>query len=175
MFLSQLFIDLESMHLDYDKAQEAKTLKGFLSNILGYLFSFYCIFKTIMSFLNILMNPTFGQDPTTRILNFFVHKLGFQLDLEFWTSNISFLVVGLMAVFAIRGFLLQLAKLTEVTAFNTDLPILFVTQLMGFYLQSVMLMLRISLPKQYRYALLILIRNDCYVWRCSHSILFEMV
>jgi hypothetical protein len=128
-----------------------------------------------MSILNILLNPTYGQDPTTRILNFFVHKLGFQLDLEFWTANISFLVVGLMAVFAIRGFLLQVAKLTESTAFNTDLPILFVTQLMGFYLQSVMLMLRISLPKQYRYLVLTWIRNDCHVRGCSYTVLHEVV
>jgi golgi pH regulator len=153
MFLNQLFLDLESLNLDYEKTKNAKTFKGVYSNILGYIFSVYCIFKVFMSILNLILDPATGQDPTTRVLFLLVHRLQYDLDIEFWTANLSFTLVGLMAIFAVRGFIIQISRVSDSASFNSDLPVLFMTQLMGFYLQSVMLMLRLSLPKQYRYSI----------------------
>ncbi|KAI8895012.1 Abscisic acid G-protein coupled receptor-domain-containing protein [Globomyces pollinis-pini] len=160
LFISQLFIELDSLHVDRDRAKIAKSWKGLYSNALGYFFSIYCIFKVLSSTINIVVNPTNGEDPVTRFLNILVHKVGLELDLEFWSAQLSFAFIGIMVVVAVRGFLIQFLKISKITTSTiSDLPIAFFTHLMAFYLQSVVLMMRVNLPEKHR-AIMILVMGD---------------
>ncbi|KAJ3373262.1 Golgi pH regulator B [Kappamyces sp. JEL0680] len=151
MFVNQLFSDLDSMHHDRDKVMLAKTWRGIYSNILGYIFSVYCIFKVISSIVNIILNPEPGQDPVTRVLSVVDSSLGLGLDLEFWSAQLSFLFIGLMVVMAVRGLLVQFSRVSQVaTSSISDLPILLFTHLMSFYLLSVVIMIRMNLAVRYR-------------------------
>jgi hypothetical protein len=94
MFVKQLFIELESLNTDRDKVK-SNSLKGMYFNVLGVVFSLYCFFKVIISIFNIILDPKRGQDPASKILNFVQSKLGYDVDLDYWSGTLSFIVVGL--------------------------------------------------------------------------------
>ncbi|KAJ3260647.1 hypothetical protein HK103_000257 [Boothiomyces macroporosus] len=151
MFLTQMFMDYDNLLLDREKSKLATSWRGIYSNILGYFFSFYCIYKVLTSIINLIFSRTNGKDIVTRILNIMVHWLGLDLDLEFWSAQLSFILIGIMVIVAVRGFIMQFSKVSLMaTTTDSDSPIAFLTHLMGFYLSSVVLMLRINLPVQYR-------------------------
>ncbi|KAJ3313969.1 hypothetical protein HDV04_001275 [Boothiomyces sp. JEL0838] len=151
MFLTQMFMDYDNLLLDREKSKLATSWRGIYSNILGYFFSFYCIYKVLTSIINLIFSRTNGKDIVTRILNIMVHWVGLDLDLEFWSAQLSFILIGIMVIVAVRGFIMQFSKVSLMaTTTNSDSPIAFLTHLMGFYLSSVVLMLRINLPVQYR-------------------------
>ena len=151
MFMTQMHFDLDAMHLDRERFQLARTWRGVYNNLLGYIFSFYCVFKVLSSIYNIILNPQPGKDPVSRILNIIVHSLGIPLDLEFWSAQLSFVFIGVMVVMAVRGLLINLSKVNQVTATTTaDLPILLFSHIISFYILSVVIMIRLNIAEQYR-------------------------
>ena len=44
----QIFGELDDLHVDFDRVKQAKTWQGIYFNVLGYIFSLYCIYKVIM-------------------------------------------------------------------------------------------------------------------------------
>ncbi|KAJ3323126.1 hypothetical protein HDV06_002138 [Boothiomyces sp. JEL0866] len=113
MFMTQMFMDYDNLLLDRDKSLLATSWRGIYSNILGYFFSFYCIYKVLTSIINLLFNRGNGKDIVTRILNIMVHWVGLDLDLEFWSAQLSFILIGVMVIVAVRGFILQFSKVKE--------------------------------------------------------------
>ncbi|KAJ3101313.1 Golgi pH regulator B [Phlyctochytrium bullatum] len=124
---------------------DSKTAKGKLFNVLGYFFSAYCVYK-VFSVL------TGGTDPVTHMINVAVHWLGYTLDVDYVSQQLSFVFIGGLVVFSIRGVLIQFAKVfrTFSGSISTDSIILFLTHLMGMYFISTVLMMRMNLPPQYR-------------------------
>ena len=49
LVLRQLFISLDEMNYDLARARDYGTWKGLYTNLMGYVFSFYCIFKVATS------------------------------------------------------------------------------------------------------------------------------
>ncbi|KAJ3270561.1 hypothetical protein HDV01_007711 [Terramyces sp. JEL0728] len=140
MFLNQMFVDYDNLLVDREKSLLATSWRGIYTNLLGYFFSFYCIYKVFTSMINLIFNRSNGKDIVTRILNIMVHWVGLDLDLEFWSAQLSFILIGVMVIVAVRGFILQFSKVSLMaTTTNSDTPIAFLTHLMGFYLSSVAL------------------------------------
>lgn len=52
-----------------------------------------------------------------------VDKLKWEIDVPFWSQQISFLCVGLIIVASIRGLLLQMAKVHQAGGARRDSPL----------------------------------------------------
>lgn len=81
-----------------------------------------------------------------------VHYFNVNFDVEFWSQQISFLLVGSIVLASIRGFLLQLLKVVRAFSYfdQSNVMVLFMAQIMGMYFVSSVLMLRSNIPSQYR-------------------------
>ncbi|KAF9976907.1 Golgi pH regulator B [Actinomortierella ambigua] len=148
----QLFLDIDDMYMEKSRLELAKTWQGQYSNAMGYIFSAYCIYKLLMAFINILFNRVGSTDPITAIISRFISHTNMKIDVRFWSQQLSFFFVGLMIFLSIRGLLSQLLKFFR--AFSRKVSssniILFLAQLMGLYFLSSILMMRSSLPEEYR-------------------------
>ncbi|XJO75152.1 hypothetical protein BDV3_005871 [Batrachochytrium dendrobatidis] len=174
LMLDSLFMDLDDLLVDKERLKEAKTLRGVFNNIFGYIFSVYCIFKTIMAAVNIMFRRQGETDPVTRTLDILVHNVGIELDVNLWAKDISFLLLGVLVIVSVRGLLVQFAKVS--VAFSSSISqtsiILFMAHTMGFYFLSVVLMLRVNLPVQQRCTNLTVIICSCLIY-ISNGILID--
>ncbi|KND04011.1 uncharacterized protein SPPG_01458 [Spizellomyces punctatus DAOM BR117] len=150
--MQQLFMDLDDLNSERERIKYSKTFKGHYFNILGYIFSAYCLWKVFTSTLNIVFNRVGGTDPVTHGLNLLVHHVGIEVDVTFWAPQLSFVFVGVLVVCSIRGLLIQFMKFFR--AFSSSLSpnniVLFLAHVMGMYFLSTVLMMRMSVPPQYR-------------------------
>lgn len=90
----QLFQDLQLMSAEQMQYRASRTLRGQLFNILGYLFSLYCVFKMVSSVLNIVFKRVTDTDPASRLIQLFLlYILDIEIDVRFWSQHISFLLV----------------------------------------------------------------------------------
>ncbi|KAI8916207.1 Abscisic acid G-protein coupled receptor-domain-containing protein, partial [Gorgonomyces haynaldii] len=147
LILSHFISELDSLHQDmeYQKTRE-------WTNFLGIFFAIYCIYKTIASLFNILLHSNGGSDPATTVLVMLTTWFGFDVDLAFWSKQLSFLLVSIMAISSIRSILLQFTKLSKrgLRTITTETLVLIFSNLIGFYFLSVTLMLRSNLPPSHR-------------------------
>ncbi|KAJ3211811.1 hypothetical protein HDU67_004285 [Dinochytrium kinnereticum] len=104
---------LESLQVERTRFLDSKTTKGKLFNIAGYFFSIYCVYKIITSLLNLALHRKGGIDPVTHTVNLAVHRLGYGLDVDEVSQQMSFVFVGVLVVFSIRGVLVQFVKMFQ--------------------------------------------------------------
>ncbi|RKO97262.1 LOW QUALITY PROTEIN: hypothetical protein CAUPRSCDRAFT_9916 [Caulochytrium protostelioides] len=145
---TMLFVDLDDLNVEFQRVHFSYTWKGRYYNVLGHFFSIYCLWKVLTSTINILFNRV---DPVTHSLNMVVHWFGLELDIEVWSQQLSFVFVGLLVVFSIRGLLLNCMKFFRAYShtLSPDNIVLMLAQIMGIYFLSTVLMLRMSVPLQY--------------------------
>ncbi|KAJ1660295.1 hypothetical protein IWQ61_000756 [Dispira simplex] len=145
--------DLETLHFEKHRYDETRTFKGQYFNFLGYIFSVYCVYKVVMAFINIVFHRIGKTDPITYGLTLAATHANIQsLDVPFWSQQLSFWFVGIMVVCSIRSLLLQIIKFFKVFT-GTISPanvVLLLAQLMGVYFLSSVLLLRMSLPPEFR-------------------------
>ncbi|KAI9098146.1 Golgi pH regulator B [Phlyctochytrium arcticum] len=150
--MQQLFLDLDDLNVERERIRYSRTFKGHYFNVLGYIFSVYCLWKVISSTINIVFNRVGGLDPVTHGLNVLVHRFGIDIDVTFWAPQLSFIFVGILVVCSIRGLLIQFMKFFR--AFASSLSpnniVLFLAHVMGMYFLSTVLMMRMSLPLEHR-------------------------
>eukprot|EP01133_Synstelium_polycarpum_P021597 gene21597-25936_t len=147
-----LFVQLHDLKLEKERIVFSETRLGRFYNWLGYFFSGYCVYKVVMSVLNIVFDRKSGLDPVSRGLDIALRYLHITVDVPFWSQHISFLLVGLMTASSVRGFLNQLMKVfheysSSITSNNI---VLVLAQIMGMYFISSVLLMRTSLPEEYR-------------------------
>ncbi|CAJ0644424.1 12715_t:CDS:10 [Entrophospora sp. SA101] len=107
----QLFLDIDDLYQERDRLQYSKTWQGKYFNYMGYIFSVYCIYKIVMATVNIIFFRIGKTDPITYGLTLAMQYFNIRhIDLDFWSQQLSFLFVGLMIIFSIRGLLIQLLK-----------------------------------------------------------------
>lgn len=109
----QLFLELVDLNRTLERISFSKTLQGRYFNFIGHFFSIYCIWKIFISSVNIIFDRVGKVDPVTRTIEIVVEYLGLKFDVQFWSQNISFLVVGIIVVTSIRGFLITLTKVIK--------------------------------------------------------------
>jgi hypothetical protein len=134
--------------------QDAKTLKGQYFNVLGLVFSIYCVYKVFISTVNIAFNRTGGSDPVTYSITLLIELVGWTtIDVGLWSQQLSFALIGVMIFATIRGLLIQLMKFFQfisTVSISHEAVVLFLAQIMGMYFVSSVLMMRSTLPPQYR-------------------------
>ncbi|XP_075026239.1 Golgi pH regulator B isoform X3 [Calonectris borealis] len=126
----QLFLETADLHATKERIEYSKTFQGKYFNFLGYFFSIYCVWKIFMATINIVFDRVGKTDPVTRGIEITVNYLGIQFDVKFWSQHISFILVGIIIVTSIRGLLITLTK--------------------GMYFVSSVLLIRMSMPLEYR-------------------------
>ncbi|KAK9761402.1 hypothetical protein K7432_013731 [Basidiobolus ranarum] len=151
-FSRQLFLDIDDLYQEKDRLKYAETWQGKYFNLMGYFFSGYCVYKVFMAIINIVFNRIGKTDPITYALALMGNYVNMEVDVQFWSQQLSFLFVGIMIMCSIRGMLIQLMKFFK--AFSTSVSpgniVLFLAYIMGMYCLSTVLMLRMSLPLEYR-------------------------
>ncbi|KAJ3024217.1 Golgi pH regulator B [Thoreauomyces humboldtii] len=150
--MQQLYTDLDELIVERERIKASRTLKGHYFNIMGYIFSVYCLWKMFSATLNIIFNRVGGADPVTHGLNMLVHRFNIEVDVTFWAPQLSFIFVGLMVVGSIRGLLIQFMKFFRAvsSSLSPNNIVLFLAHVMGMYFLSTVLMMRMSVPPQYR-------------------------
>ena len=81
-----------------------------------------------------------------------VHWFGLNIDVIFWSQHISFVLVALIVVCSTRGLLLTMSKffIWISSPKSSNFLVLFLSQIMGMYFISMVLLMRMNMPVQYR-------------------------
>merc|ERR1711935_857822 len=105
-----------------------------------------------MALINIVFNRIKKKDPVTRGFEIAVHWFGLNVDVEVWSQQISFLLVGVLIVLSVRNLLIQLTKLFHFFASSSSVNfiVLFMSQVMGMYFISLVILMRMNMPARYR-------------------------
>ncbi|XP_008526436.1 Golgi pH regulator A isoform X3 [Equus asinus] len=116
----QLFLETTDLYATKERIEYSKTFKGKYFNFLGYFFSIYCVWKIFM--------------------------------VKFWSQHISFILVGIIIVTSIRGLLITLTKFFYAisSSKSSNVIVLLLAQIMGMYFVSSVLLIRMSMPLEYR-------------------------
>ena len=153
----QLFVELQSLREGVSAAATARTWYGRLLNLLGYFFSLFCLYKMLLATVNIVFQRVNKTDPITRSLSLLLnHVLLIDVDdVRLWSQYLSFLLVGVLVATQIRSFLLLLMRLFHAYASpaSSSAMVLLLCELMGMYFVSSVLLMRMSLPMEYRIAI----------------------
>ncbi|KAA0193486.1 hypothetical protein HAZT_HAZT000315 [Hyalella azteca] len=128
----QLFLECVELQGQRERLLWATTLQGKFFNFMGYFFSMYCSWKIFISLVNIVFDRVGRKDPVTKGMEIAVHWMGLDIDVQFWSQHVSFFLVGCIIVTSIRGFILTLTKL------------------MGMYFISMVMLMRMNMPLEYR-------------------------
>lgn len=148
----QLFLEVHEHRNMLERIEWSKTWKGSYFNFLGYIFSGYCLWKIFICTINILFDRVGKKDPVTRGIEIAVNWMGFDFDVNFWSQQISFYLIGCIVVTSIRGLLLTVTKFFNKMSSNksSNIIVLILAQIMGMYFVSSVLLLRMNMPVQYR-------------------------
>jgi len=147
-----LFLEAHDLHVLRERNEWSQTWQGKYFNFLGYFFSLYCMWKIFISTVNIVFDRVGRMDPISKGMEIAVHWFGLEIDVVFWSQHISFFLVGAIVVTSIRGLLLTMSRFfTWISSpKSSSLIVLFLSQLMGMYFVSMVLLMRMNMPVQYR-------------------------
>ncbi|KAI6192285.1 hypothetical protein M3Y97_00320600 [Aphelenchoides bicaudatus] len=151
-FSKHLFLELVELNNMRARNEYGKTWQGKYFNVVGYFFSAYCIWKIFISTVNIVFDRVGKVDPVTKGIEILVQHLGYQIDIRFWSQQISFLLIGIIAVTSIRGLLITIAKFFNAVSSrkSSNLIVLIFAHFMGMYFVSSVLLIRMNMPLKYR-------------------------
>lgn len=148
----QLFLEIVDLHNTKERMELSKTLQGKYFDLVGHIFSGYCIWKIFISTVNIVFDRVGKTDPVTRGIEITVNYLGWKFDVLFWSQHISFFLIGILIVTSIRGLLITLTKFFNamVSSKSSNIIVLFLAEIMGMYFVSSVLLMRMNMPGKYR-------------------------
>jgi len=155
IFGRELFLEINNLRMEKERMRFSRTLQGRLYNLLGYFLAGYCLYKLLMATLNVIFDRVATTDPVTKGISLLLKFCHVEIDVPSWSQHISFLFVGIIIAASIRGFLNQLIKLFYAysSSVTSNSIILLLAHIMGMYFISSVLLLRMSLPLQYREAI----------------------
>lgn len=152
-----LFSEIVELH--YARKMEhfrRHTLIGQFSDKLGWLYLVYCVYKMVMSSVNIVFDRDPKTDPITRGFEIGLAVMGPSVvSVTFWAQLISFVMVGILVFTSLRGFLLLVLNVFRRVAspLNSDVWVLALGELCALYFVSSLLLMRMNLPVEHRQVL----------------------
>eukprot|EP00041_Stephanoeca_diplocostata_P010948 m.175289 g.175289 ORF g.175289 m.175289 type:complete len:468 (+) comp18350_c0_seq2:195-1598(+) len=149
---TSLFLEVHDMRSEYIRSQKLHTVKGRLLHIAGHFMSAFCVYKITMATINIVLHRVGKKDPITRMFEILVLLFGLEVDVQFWAQYTSFVLVGVLIVSSVRSLLINLTKLFHffASASSSHAIVLFMSQVMGMYFVSLVIMMRMNMPERYR-------------------------
>ena len=149
---------LQSRHASQERN---KTAVGRFLNLLSYLFSCYCIYRIITTFINVLRRQFSGThglpptDPITMFIALFAKHINPAMNQTAWAHHISFLLSGVILMTSFSAVVQTIHVFSRVTPRNflhiaRSNASLVIAQICGTYVISSALMLRGTMPKEVR-------------------------
>lgn len=149
-----MFVDLSEMKLGQEAVRQSMTRRGRFFNMLGYFLSVYCLYKMVMATVNIIFDRDPTKDPVTRGFEIILIFLSVP-NSELLVQPVSFIFVFVIVTTTIRSFLINLIKMFSAwsSSVTSNSVLLFLAQVMGAYFISVVLLIRMAMPPNYRKAI----------------------
>ncbi|GBG66892.1 hypothetical protein CBR_g72647 [Chara braunii] len=154
---NQIMEEIRDLRKEKEAMIYSRTWKGHLKNLLGYACSAYCVYKMLKAFQSVLFKETGSGDPVSRMINLFLRFFDIGLDITLLSQYVSLLFIGILIATSMRGFLTNVMKVLNNPLLkggagnNTSSNlVLFLTEIMGMYFVSSILLIRKNLALEYR-------------------------
>lgn len=139
-----LFLELVELKEKKERVEYSKTIQGKFWDLLGHLWSLYGIWKVcclllrekgqvVICTINVVFDRVGRVDPVTRGMEIAIHHLGLEFDVRYWSQQLSFALIAVMAVLSVRGLLITLAKFFHAlsSARSSHVVVLLLAEIMG--------------------------------------------
>lgn len=148
----QLYVEVVDLHNTKQRMVFSKTLKGRYFDFVGHIFSIYCMWKIFISSVNIIFDRVGKKDPITKSFEILFFFFSIDVDVQFWSQQFSFFLVGILIVTSIRGLLITLTKFFYALSSHksSNIIVLVLAEIMGMYFISSVLLMRMNMPPKYR-------------------------
>lgn len=153
---SALSSDVVDLKKQRQKALVSRTLQGHFQNLLGYILSLYCIYRMFASSKALIVGEDTSSDPVSRTLAFVLRFFtggSFTLDVHVFSQYLTLAFVGFISISSLRGFMMHMQRFFSFfrgSGVSSVGFVLVLSELLGFYTISTLLLLRRQLPEQYR-------------------------
>lgn len=149
---TELFLELTEMRRAKQANIFRQTLLGKVYTFLGYAFAVYCVLKMIASVWGIVF-PKKAEDPDliTRVISFGLLLARDREEAQVLAQVISTSMVGILVFNSFRGLLVTMGKIFhQIGPRDSSFVALLLTEIMGQYLLSSIIILDMNVPHKYR-------------------------